>query len=526
MPSARDRPPRAERRDNRMTYAKVEPRSFGHWINGRWQEGKGPAFERLNPADDSSVAKYKAATADEVDEAVAAARTAMASQPWRALSGADRSAMLARTASEILRRHEELAYFEMAESGKPIRQARVEIERTAALWEYAATQARSVTGSSFNALGDGIVAMTVREPVGVAAIVTPWNFPFLIIGQKLPFALAAGCAAVVKPSEFTPATTLLLGEILSVAGLPAGVVNILAGHGMPTGDHLISHPDVDIISFTGSTKVGRRVIQAGSEGIKKVSLELGGKNAHIVCADANLDQAHDAVLHGAFLNAGQSCNCGSRLLLDRAIADAFIQRLVADASRIHVGDPLDDATLVGPIINKVQFDKILAYIETGRKEGATLRLGGQARPIGSGRYIEPTIFSDVTPDMAIAREEIFGPVLSILVFDGVEEAIRLANDSIYGLSAGIWTNDLAAAMKAAEELKAGTIWINTYLDGPAELPFGGYGQSGIGREDGLLGVEEFTEIKTVQIRSRGYQNRWVGKALPGAPATVTATPAG
>jgi betaine-aldehyde dehydrogenase len=502
------------------------PRNFSHWIGGQWHEGAGTPFERLNPADDRCVGRYKDATIAEVDQAVAAAKAAMESRIWRSLSGADRSGILTRTAAEILRRREELAFFEMAESGKPLRQARVEIERSAALWEYAASQARSVTGNSFSAVGDGLAAMTIREPIGVAAIVTPWNFPFLIIGQKLPFALAAGCAAVVKPSELTPATTLLLGEILSAAGLPAGVVNILAGHGMPAGDHLVSHPDVDIISFTGSTKVGRRAMQAGSEGIKKVSLELGGKNAHIVCADANLDQAHDAVLHGAFLNAGQSCNCGSRLLVDRMIADAFIQRLVADASRIPVGDPLDDATLVGPIINKVQFDKILAYIETGRKEGATLRLGGHARPIGSGRYIEPTIFSDVTPDMLIAREEIFGPVLSILVFDGVEEAIRLANDSIYGLSAGIWTSDLAAAMKAAEELKAGTIWINTYLDGPAELPFGGYGQSGIGRENGLLGVEEFTEVKTVQIRSRGYQERWVGKALPSAPATVTPTLAG
>jgi betaine-aldehyde dehydrogenase len=499
------------------------PRDFGHWIDGRWQEGAGTRFEHLNPADDRCVGRYKDATVAEVDQAVAAAKAAMQSRIWRSFSGADRSGILMRTAAGILRRREELAYFEMAESGKPLRQARIEIERSAALWEYAATQARSVTGDSFSAVGDGLAAMTVREPIGVAAIVTPWNFPFLIIGQKLPFALAAGCSAVVKPSELTPATTLLLGEILSDAGLPAGVVNILAGHGATAGDHLISHPDVDIISFTGSTKVGRRAMQAGSEGIKKVSLELGGKNAHIVCADANLDQAHDAVLHGAFLNAGQSCNCGSRLLLDRSIADAFIQRLVADASRIPVGDPLDDATLVGPIINKAQFDKILAYIETGRREGATLRLGGRARPIGSGRYIEPTIFSGVTPDMAIAREEIFGPVLSILVFDGLDEAIKLANNSIYGLSAGIWTSDLAAAMQAAEELKAGTIWINTYLDGPAELPFGGYGQSGVGRENGLLGVEEFTEVKTVQIRSRGYQKRWVGKTLPDAPVAASPT---
>jgi betaine-aldehyde dehydrogenase len=506
--------------------ADVGPRSFGHWIGGRWQEGEGPPFERLDPADDRCVGRYRAATTGEVDQAVAAAKAAMASNAWRCLSGADRSGILSRTAAGILRRQEALAYFEMAESGKPLRQARVEIERSAALWDYAATQARSVTGDSFNAVGEGMLALTVREPAGVAAIVTPWNFPFLIIGQKLPFALAAGCTAVVKPSELTPATTLLLGEILAEAGLPAGVVNILAGHGLPAGDHLISHPDIDVISFTGSTRVGRRAMQAGSEGIKKVSLELGGKNAHIVCADADLDLAHDAVLHGAFLNAGQSCNCGSRLLVDRIIADRFVGRLVADAARIPVGDPRDEATLVGPIINQAQFDKIMGYIERGQREGATLRSGGKARAIGSGRYIEPTIFTGVSPRMALARDEIFGPVLAVLTFDGLDEAIALANDSIYGLSAGIWTRDVGNAIKAAQQLKAGTIWVNTYLDGPAELPFGGYGQSGLGRENGLLGVEEFTEVKTVQIRSHGHQRRWVGTTLPETPASTITGHAG
>lgn len=499
---------------NHFTRTPIEARSFAHWIGGRWREGSGEPFERLNPANDQCVARYKAATPGDVDLAVAAAKAAMTkNHPWRALAGADRAGVLWRTASEILRRADELAYFEMAESGKPLKQARVEIERSAALWEYAATQARSVTGSSFNAIGNGLTALTVREPAGVAAIITPWNFPFLIISQKLPFALAAGCSAVVKPSELTSATTLLLGEILQAASLPDGVVNILAGFGLPAGDHLISHPDVDMISFTGSTRVGRRAMQAGAEGIKKVSLELGGKNAHIVCSDADLDLAHDAVLHGAFLNAGQSCNCGSRLLIDRKVAPAFIDRLVADAARIPVGDPLDERTLVGPIINQTQFEKIAGYIEMGQREGATLRLGGAAMSIGGGRYIEPTIFADVKPDMAIAREEIFGPVLSVILFEGIEDAIRIANDTAYGLSAGIWTRDVSTAMLAAQELKAGTVWINTYLDGPAELPFGGYGESGVGRENGLLGVEEFTDVKTVQIRSHGYQKRWVGKTL-------------
>jgi betaine-aldehyde dehydrogenase len=501
-------------------------RTFGHWIGGRWRDGRGPAFERLNPANDLVVGRYTAATTAEVDEAVAAAKAAMKSPAWRSLSGADRAGILSRTAGEILRRQDELAYFEMAESGKPWQQARIEIERASALWDFAATQARSVTGDSFNAIGGGMTAMTIREPIGVAAIITPWNFPFLIIAQKLPFALAAGCSVVVKPSELTPATTLLLGEITAAAGLPPGVLNILAGPGQPGGDWLIAHPDVDVISFTGSTKVGRRAIQASSGGIKKVSLELGGKNAHIVCADADLDLAHDAVLHGAFLNAGQSCNAGSRLLIDRRISEPFVERLVADAARIVVGDPLDDATLVGPIISKAQFDRILGYIETGRAEGATLRYGGRGLSIGSGRYIEPAIFTGVTSNMTIARDEIFGPVLSVIEYDGIEEAIEIANDSIYGLSAAIWTRDVSTAMSAAQNLKAGTIWINTYLDGPAELPFGGYGQSGLGRENGRLGVEEFTEVKTIQIRSHGYQKRWVGKRLPDEPRAVAPAQAG
>ncbi|TIS42506.1 aldehyde dehydrogenase family protein [Mesorhizobium sp.] len=488
------------------------PRRFRNWIGGAWRDAGGPELERRDPATGAIVSLFRDSTAEDVDAAVSSAKAAFEAV-WSATSGAERATILSKAADNIRSAVDELAYFEMAESGKPAKQARLEIERSAMLWDYAATQARSITGDSFGQLGANYLAITVREPLGVAAIITPWNFPFLIISQKLPFALAAGCAAVVKPSELASATTLLLGEILKDAGLPNGVLNIVAGLGRSCGDALLHHPSVDMISFTGSTAVGKHAMRVGADGLKRVSLELGGKNAHIVMADADLDAALDAALHGAFLNAGQSCNQGSRLLLQSAIAEDFTRKLVHYASRIKVGDTRAEGVLVGPIINKQQYDKIAGYIATGREEGATLALGGTHREDGEVRFVDPTIFTGVKPDMRIAREEIFGPVLSILTFDTLEEAIALANDSIYGLSAGIWTANVSVAINAARAMNAGTIWINTYLDGPPELPFGGVGESGIGREVGRQGVEEFMDIKTVQIRSGGYAPRWIGSTV-------------
>ncbi|TPK62410.1 aldehyde dehydrogenase family protein [Mesorhizobium sp. B2-4-15] len=487
-------------------------RDFRNWIDGAWREALGRQIERRNPGNGALVSRFRDSTAADVNVAVATAKTAFRTK-WSGATGAERSAVLARAADAIRRRAGELAFFEMAESGKPARQARLEIERSSMLWDYAATQARSLTGDSFGQLGATYFAATIREPLGVAAIITPWNFPFLIISQKLPFALAAGCAAVVKPSELTSATTLLLGEILKQAGLPDGVVNIVAGSGATCGDLLLRHPGIDMISFTGSTKVGKHAMRVGADGMKKVSLELGGKNAQIVMADADLDSALDAALHGAFLNAGQSCNQGSRLLLQSSIAAAFTRKFVDHAAQLKVGDTQADGVLLGPIINKEQYEKIIQYIAIGQDEGATLMLGGTYREENGGRFIDPTVFAGVKPHMRIAREEIFGPIVSILEFDTLDEAISLANDSIYGLSAGIWTGNVSAAMTAVRSLNAGTVWINTYLDGPAELPFGGVGESGIGREVGKLGVEEFTDIKTVQIRSGGYSPRWIGSEI-------------
>lgn len=487
-------------------------RVFGSWIDGSWSQAAGPQMDVRNPSNGTVVSRLAQSTAAEIDRACERAHATFAGG-WSMESGEVRAAILLKAAAGIRARIDELAWYEMAESGKPHRQARAEIERSAMLWDYAATQARSLTGDSFGGLGEDYLALTLRAPIGPVAIITPWNFPFLIISQKLPFALAAGCSAVVKPSELTSVTTLLLGPILKEAGLPDGVVNILAGPGRTVGEAILTHPRTRMISFTGSTGVGKHAMKVGAERLKKVSLELGGKNAHIVMDDADLDAALDAALHGAFLNAGQSCNQGGRLLLHSAIVRPFTERFVEAARRIPVGDTSRDDVLMGPIINEVQYRKIIDYIGIGKAEGATLLLGGTWREDGGGRFIDPTIFANVSPTMRIAQEEIFGPVCTIQTFETLEEALALANGTEYGLSAGIWTGDTSAALKAARRLEAGTVWINTYLDGPAELPFGGVGASGIGREVGRIGCEEFMDIKTVQLRSGGYQSRWIGKAL-------------
>ncbi|TCN22809.1 betaine-aldehyde dehydrogenase [Sinorhizobium americanum] len=487
-------------------------KNYGIWIDGAWVSGEGQEIRATNPANGQAVSVLHEATEADVDLACKSARAAF-ELGWGTSTGERRAEVLLRAAAGIRANAEELAWYEMAESGKPHKQARAEIERSAMLWDYAATQARSLTGESFAGLGEDYLAMTLRVPIGVAAIITPWNFPFLIISQKLPFALAAGCAVVVKPSEMTSATTLLLGPLLKEAGLPDGVCNIVTGSGRVTGEAMLRHPLTRMISFTGSTSVGKHAMKVGAEQLKKVSLELGGKNAHIVMDDADLDAALDAALHGAFLNAGQSCNQGARLLLQKGIAEEFAGRFIEAARSIPVGDTLRDDILMGPMINEAQYRKVLGYIETGKSEGARLALGGTYREENGGRYIDPTIFTDVSRHMRIAQEEIFGPVCAILTFETLEEAFEIANSTGYGLSAGIWTGNTSAALKAARRLEAGTVWVNTYLDGPAELPFGGVGASGIGREVGRIGCEEFMDVKTVQFRSGGYQPRWIGKAI-------------
>jgi betaine-aldehyde dehydrogenase len=476
-------------------------------IDGRWVDAAGGGtLERQSPAHDTLVGVYALAEAVDTERAIAAARRAFDRGPWPHMKGAERAALLRRVADEILLRKHELALLETLENGKPLAQSLGEIEAAADLWHYAATLARNLHGDSYNTLGQSTLGITLREPIGVVSIITPWNFPFLIVSQKLPFALAAGCTAVVKPSEFTSGTTLMLGEILLDAGCPAGVVNILVGRGNVVGELLVSHSDVDMVSFTGSTAVGKAAVAKSARTLKKVSMELGGKNPQIIFPDCDLDAALDAAVFGVYFNAGQCCNSGSRLLVHASIAREFADAVVDRSRKVRVGDPLDASVQVGAITTDKQLATILAHVSSARAAGADVALGG-ARIGSRGMFVEPTVVTGVSPDMAIAREEVFGPVLALLTFDSLDQAVALANSTLYGLSAAVWSKDFSTCLTVARGIKAGTVWINTFLAGHAELPFGGYRESGIGRELGRFASEDYTETKTLHMHL-GERTEW------------------
>jgi betaine-aldehyde dehydrogenase len=487
---------------------KRETKQYSMWINGEWVEAQnGKRFTRESPSEGVIVGEYPQADIVDTDAAVAAARHAFDEGPWPHMPGVERARFLNRVADAIRKEREELAEIEVLESGKPISQARDEIDGCAGLWEYAASLARQIYGDTYNTLGSDMIGLILREPIGVVSMITPWNFPLLIISQKLPFALAAGCTAVIKPSELTPGTTLRLGKILEAAGLPKGVVNIITGYGLPVGQRLAEHLSVDMISFTGSTNVGRSVVAASKGNLKKVALELGGKNPQIVFADADLEAALDAVVFGVYFNMGECCNSGSRLLVEKSIAQDFTAQIIERAKTVPVGDVFDERTKVGAIVNEAQLQKISSYIELGQQEGADLKLGGARLSTDQGRFFQPTVFDQVLPTMTIAREEIFGPVLSVVSFESPEEAISIANSTMYGLSAGVWTRDIDTAFQVSRKIRAGTIWINTFMDGYPELSFGGYKESGLGRELGRFAIDEFTELKTIQLHL-GQRTGW------------------
>lgn len=487
----------------------IEPREYRMFIDGQWVDASGGGtLTRESPAHDVTVSIYPEGTAADLDAAVAAARRAFEDGRWSDLSGADRAAVLLQTARLIRERLEDLAFVETLESGKPISQSRGEIGGAAGIFEYAAGQARALHGDSFNNLGDGMLGLVTREPIGVVGVITPWNFPFFILSERVPFILAAGCTMVVKPSEFTSGTTLMLAGILKEAGLPDGVYNVVTGVGPVVGQAMTEHDDVDMVSFTGSTAVGQRTLQASAGNIKKIGLELGGKNPQIVFADADLDAAADGVVFGICFNAGQCCVSGSRLVVERSVANAFEALVVEKIARLRVGDPLDDTTQVGAIVDDRQQAKIIGLIGEGQSAGAKILCGGEALDAGAGRFIAPTVFSGVTGEMSIAREEVFGPVLSVMRFGSFDEALSIANDTCYGLAGSIWTADLKKALRAMRQLRAGRLWINTTITGGPEMPIGGFKQSGIGRETGAYGVEEYTEIKSVHI-DLGERGPWV-----------------
>ena len=476
-------------------------------IDGVWSDAAdGRTQERKSPAHDSVVAVYAEAGVADAQRAIAAARRAFDDGPWPHMKGAERARILRSVADGILARKHELALMETLENGKPLAQSVAEIEGAADLWHYAATLARNLHGDSYNTLGAQTLGVVLREPIGVVSIITPWNFPFLIVSQKLPFALAAGCTAVVKPAEVTSGTTVMLGQILIAAGVPNGVVNILVGRGSVVGEVLVTHTDVDMLSFTGSTAVGKQAVAKSAQTLKKVSMELGGKNPQIIFPDCDWDAAVDATVFGIYFNAGQCCNSGSRVLVHEAIADKFVAAVVERSKAVKVGDPLTAGVQVGAITTDKQLKTILDHIEAARQAGATVVLGG-SRIDMPGMYIEPTVVTGVTRSMALATEEVFGPVLAVLTFKDLDDAISLANSTLYGLSAAVWSRDFSTCLAATRRIRAGTIWVNTFLEGHAELPFGGFHESGIGRELGRFATEDYTETKTVHMHL-GERTDW------------------
>ncbi len=483
-----------------------------HLIDGIWQgSADGATFDRISPSHGVVVSRSARGGTAETEAAIAAARRAFDDGKWSRATGKERSTLLLKVADLIEANVERMALLETLESGKPISQARGEVAGAADLWRYAAALARTLHGDSHNSLGEDMLAVVLKEPIGVVSIITPWNFPFWILSQKLPFALAAGCTCVIKPSEMTPSTTVMLGESLIEAGLPAGVVNIVLGFGQPVGALMAEHPHVDMVSFTGSTAVGKAISAAASKTLKKVALELGGKNPQVVFPDADLDSAADAITFGVYFNAGECCNSGSRIIVHEDIAETLVEKVVALSRKVAFGDPLNPDTQVGAIISEAHQQKIAAYVRDAVASGAKLALGGEAvrHPGLPGDFFAPTVVAHVRPDMPIAREEVFGPVLAVLTFKTLEEAVALVNDASYGLSAGVWSENVHTCLAFARSAEAGTVWTNTWMDGFPEVAFGGFKQSGQGRENGRYGLDEFLEIKSVVMRIGKTRPNWV-----------------
>ncbi|WP_297103096.1 aldehyde dehydrogenase family protein [uncultured Devosia sp.] len=490
----------------------TEPFIGRHFINGAWRDSAdGATFERIAPSHGVVVSRSARGGEAEAEAAIKAARAAFDSGVWSRISGKARGEVLLRVADLIAANVDRFALIETLETGKPITQARNEISGAADLWRYAAALARTTKGDSHNTLGEDILGVVIKEPIGVVSVITPWNFPFWILSQKLPFALAAGCTCVVKPSEMTPSTTAMLGELLNEAGLPAGVVNIVLGYGQPVGATMAAHRLVDMVTFTGSTAVGKAISAAASGTLKKVALELGGKNPQVIFPDADLESAADAVVFGVYFNAGECCNSGSRIIVHEDIAEAFTARVIELSRQVAFGDPLDPRTQVGAIVTPQHQDKIDGYVRAAVAAGARLGLGGERLSVPglNGDFYQPTVVTGVTPDMAIAREEVFGPVLSVLTFRTMDDAIAITNDAAYGLSAGVWSENVHTVLEFSRRAQAGTVWSNTWMDGFPELTFGGVKESGQGREIGSYGLEEFLEVKSLVMRIGRTRAPWV-----------------
>lgn len=470
-------------------------------INNRWVSSEsGETFATVNPSTGEEICRVAAADAPDVNKAVAAARNAFEHGPWRRMNASERGLLLLRLADLIERHADELAQLEALDNGKPVSVARrVDVAKSIACYRYFAGWADKIQGKTIPIDGD-YFCYTRHEPIGVVGQIIPWNYPMLMQAWKLAPALATGNTVVLKPAEQTPLSALRVGELIVEAGFPEGVVNLVPGFGPTAGAALANHMDVDKIAFTGSTETGRLILEAAARSnLKKVTLELGGKSPNIIFHDTDLDEAVEGAHLGTFSNQGQVCCAGTRVFVEEKIYDQFLEKTVARARKRVVGDPFDPRTEQGPQVDQEQFDRVTGYIEAGVSEGATLASGGK-RLGERGYFIEPTVFADVQDEMKIAREEIFGPVMSVIPFKDLDEVIARANRTIYGLAAGVWTRDIKKAHAIANSVRAGTVWVNCYNVLDTRAPFGGFKQSGTGRELGEYGLQQYTEVKTVTIK--------------------------
>ncbi len=482
-----------------MTKNDVKIKPGNLFINGRWVDSvSGKTFDTLNPATEDVITSVAEGDSADIDLAVTAAREAFENGPWKRTDARDRSRILLKIAGLIERNKDELALLDTLDNGKPINETtNADIPLVIDCFLYYAGWADKIHGETIPVRGE-FFNYTLREPVGVVGQIIPWNFPLLMAAWKIAPALACGNTIVLKPAEQTPLSALRLGEICQEAGLPDGVLNIVPGYGPTAGAALAEHMDVDKIAFTGGSATGRIIMQAASKNLKRISLELGGKSPNIVFADSDIDSAVDGAMTGIFFNQGEVCCAGSRLFIEKSIHEEFVDKLSNKAANMRVGNPEDTGTQMGAQVSKEQFDKILGYIDTGKQEGAKLVTGGE-RCGEKGYFIRPTIFDAVDNNMKIAKEEIFGPVVSAITFDDVGEVVRQGNLSVYGLAAAVWTKDIKKAHRLARDLKAGTVWINAYNAFDAASPFGGFKQSGFGRELGVHALELYTQVKSVWI---------------------------